>query len=101
MSPPSATLAGLDELSVTNLRRLNRAQVLEQLGTLGLARITLDFDGSVLSTGRFAEGTTVGFNRKKKGQRSYHPFIPYEYAHDFKVIVINKQVFAKKSVEFS
>ena len=38
-----------------------------------LARITLDFDGSVLSTGRFAEGTAVGFNRKKKGQRSYYP----------------------------
>jgi len=38
-----------------------------------LARITLDFDGSVLSTGRFAEGTAVGFNNKKKGQRSYYP----------------------------
>jgi len=69
----SRTLSGLDENSVTNLRRLNRARVLEQLGALGLARITLDFDGSVLSTGRFAEGTAVGFNRKKKGQRSYYP----------------------------
>jgi hypothetical protein len=27
----------------------------------------LDFDGSVQSTGRFAEGTAVGFNKKKKG----------------------------------
>ena len=26
-----------------------------------------------MSTGRFAEGTAVGFNRKKKGQRSYYP----------------------------
>lgn len=69
----SRTLAGLDEISVANLRRLNRVRVLEQLGALGLARITLDFDGSVLSTGRFAEGTAVGFNRKKKGQRSYYP----------------------------
>lgn len=69
----SRTLAGLDETSVANLRRLNRQRVLEQLGVLGLARITLDFDGSVLSTGRFAEGTAVGFNRKKKGQRSYYP----------------------------
>ena len=40
---------------------------------LGLARVTLDFDGSVIATGRFAEGTAVGFNRKKKGQRSYYP----------------------------
>jgi hypothetical protein len=69
----SRTLANLDDRSVTNLRRLSRQQVLEQLSRLGLARITLDFDGSVLSTGRFAEGTAVGFNRKKKGQRSYYP----------------------------
>ncbi len=69
----SRSLAGLDAASVANLRCLNRQRVLEQLGILGLARITLDFDGSVLSTGRFAEGTAVGFNRKKKGQRSYYP----------------------------
>jgi hypothetical protein len=69
----SRALAGLDEASVANLRRLNRQRILQQLGALGLARITLDFDGSVLSTGRFAEGTAVGFNRKKKGQRSYYP----------------------------
>ena len=69
----SRTLASLDEGSVTHLRRLSRQRVLEQLSHLGLSRITLDFDGSVLSTGRFAEGTAVGFNRKKKGQRSYYP----------------------------
>ena len=69
----SRTLANLDDRSVTHLRRLSRQRVLEQLSRLGLARITLDFDGSVLSTGRFAEGTAVGFNRKKKGQRSYYP----------------------------
>ena len=69
----SRTLASLDERGVTNLRRLIRQRVLRQVGCLGLARITLDFDGSVLSTGRFAEGTAVGFNRKKKGQRSYYP----------------------------
>jgi hypothetical protein len=69
----SRTLAGLDDTSVTNLRRLVRQRVLDQLGGLKLARLTLDFDGSVLSTGRFAEGTAVGFNRKKKGQRSYYP----------------------------
>lgn len=69
----SRTLAGMDERSVTQLRQLNRQRVLDQLNRLKLARITLDFDGSVLSTGRFAEGTAVGFNRKKKGQRSYYP----------------------------
>lgn len=59
--------------SVQRLRRLLRELVLERLQSLGLRRITLDFDGSVLSTGRWAEGTAVGFNRKKRGQRSYYP----------------------------
>ena len=69
----SRTLANLDDRSVSKLRGLSRQRVLDQLSGLRLARITLDFDGSVLSTGRFAEGTAVGFNRKKKGQRSYYP----------------------------
>ena len=69
----SRTLASLDDRSVSNLRRFSRQRVLEQLRGLGLARVTLDFDGSVLSTGRFAEGTAVGFNKKKKGHRSYYP----------------------------
>jgi hypothetical protein len=43
-----------------------------RLRLLALPRITLDFDGPVIGTGRFAEGTTSGFNRKKKGQRSYY-----------------------------
>jgi hypothetical protein len=73
MATVSRTLASLDDSSVANLRRLSRHRVLEQLGYLGLARITLDFDGTVLSTSRFAEGTAVGFNKKKKGQRSYYP----------------------------
>ncbi len=69
----SRTLASLDDSSVSHLRRLSRQRVLQQIRCLRLARITLDFDGSVLSTGRFAEGTAVGFNRRKKGQRSYYP----------------------------
>ena len=44
-----------------------------RLVALGLSRVTLDFDGSVIGTGKSAEGTAVGFNRKKKGQRSYYP----------------------------
>ena len=31
-----------------------------------------DFDGSVQSTKGHAEGTSVGFNKKKKGSRSYY-----------------------------
>jgi hypothetical protein len=69
----SRMLAGMDSRGVDNIRKLNRQLVMNRLSLLGLARITLEFDGSVIATGRFAEGTAVGFNRKKKGQRSYYP----------------------------
>ena len=69
----SRALANTDQASAEKLRRLCRCLVLERLARLELQRITVDFDGSVLSTGRFAEGAAVGFNRKKKGQRSYYP----------------------------
>lgn len=69
----SRLLATADSEGVTSLRQLIRQMVLQALTTLGLRRLTLDFDGSVIGTGRSAEGTAVGFNRKKKGQRSYYP----------------------------
>ena len=47
--------------------------VLGRVQALELRRLTLDFDGSVIGAGRSAEGTAVGFNKKKKGQRSYYP----------------------------
>jgi hypothetical protein len=59
--------------TVENLRLLLRGTVLDRLRILAPPRITLDFDGSVLSTSRHAEGTAVGFNKKKKGARSYYP----------------------------
>ena len=69
----SRTLKDADEKSVTRLRRLSRSLVIERLRALALSRITLDFDGSVQSTSRRAEGTAVGYNKKKKGARSYYP----------------------------
>lgn len=59
--------------SVETLRRFLRERVLDGLQTFQPARVTLDFDGSVLSTRRRAEGTAVGFNKRKKGARSYYP----------------------------
>jgi hypothetical protein len=50
-----------------------REGVLVRLADEALARVTLDFDGSVMSTRRHAEGTAIGFNRKRKGARSYYP----------------------------
>lgn len=69
----SRCLAQASVVSVERVRRLCRELVLERLVALAPRRLTLDFDGSVISTGRWAEGTAVGFNRKKKGQRSYYP----------------------------
>ncbi|MGH8217205.1 MAG: IS1380 family transposase [Steroidobacteraceae bacterium] len=69
----SRTLDGVDKTAVRQLRSLSRSLVLERLKELAPARLTLDFDGSVLGTTRMAEGTAVGYNKKKKGQRSYYP----------------------------
>jgi hypothetical protein len=75
--PNVATLSRMlkeaDSRSVVNLRELLRELLFERLVSLALPRITLDFDGSVQSTMRHAEGTAVGFNKKKKGARSYYP----------------------------
>jgi hypothetical protein len=69
----SRTLSQVDQRVLGHLRELSRSLVRERLVQLPLRRITLDFDGSVLGTGRSAEGTAVGYNKKKKGQRSYYP----------------------------
>lgn len=69
----SRTLATADAKSVVNLRGLVRELVLDRLAALALARVTIDFDGSVLSTTRRAEGSAVGYNPKRKGARSYYP----------------------------
>jgi len=69
----SRTLSSIDDRSVKQIQDLNSHLVLSRLAALALNRITLDFDGSVIGTGRFAEGTAIGFNKKKKGQRSYYP----------------------------
>ena len=69
----SRSLASADEASVGKVRVESSRLVLERLEREKFRTVTLDFDGSVLSTGRRAEGTAVGFNKKKKGARSYYP----------------------------
>lgn len=69
----SRRLGEIDAKGVDNVRALNQHIVLDRLAQERFARLTVDFDGTVLSTARFAEGSAVGFNRKKKGQRSYYP----------------------------
>jgi hypothetical protein len=73
VSTISRVLASFDFKAVNELRALVRDLVLTRLGSLALPRVTLDFDGSVIRTSRWAEGTAMGFNPRKKGQRSYYP----------------------------
>lgn len=73
VSTLSRVLEQCDERSVQRLEEVSTELVQQRLAQEKLARITLDFDGSVLSTRRHAEGTATGYNRKRKGQRSYYP----------------------------
>jgi len=69
------SLCRMDRSSVENVRSLSREYVVSRVAAERLARVTLDFDGSVISTSRFAEGTAVGYNNKRKGERSYYPLL--------------------------
>ena len=72
VSTVSRRLGQFDARSVDNLRELLRDIVGRRVCSASPARITLDFDGSVLTTkARRIEGTAVGYNKKQKGCRSY------------------------------
>jgi len=74
VSTVSRALRSADARSIKNIREFCRSRVIEGVKKVFLFRLTLDFDGSVLTTnGRNVEGTAVGFNKKKKGARSYYP----------------------------
>jgi hypothetical protein len=72
VSTISRALSQMECEGVENVRELSRSLVIEGLKRECLPRLTLDFDGSVQSTKGHAEGTAVGFNKKKKGSRSYY-----------------------------
>ena len=69
----SRTLAGMDSRSVTNCADSTGNRFCNALMILAWHGLPWISDGSVLATGRFAEGTAVGFNPQEEGQRSYYP----------------------------
>ena len=73
VSTVTRALRRVDSRSVDALRKTMRDMVLERLKLSRIDRVTLDFDGSVQSTSGHAEGTAIGFNKVKKGARSYYP----------------------------
>lgn len=64
------TPAALDKLL-----SLNSGLVLGAIEALELKRITLDFDGTVLSTGDEVENAARGYNPHKRFAKSYYPFL--------------------------
>lgn len=69
----SRALAAADAPAVEKVGAQVRSLALRDLAAHQLARVTLDFDGSVLSTKAHAEGSAVGYNPQRKGERSYYP----------------------------
>ena len=68
----SRALAKMGHSSIEKVRHLSSTLVMQALRRERFPRLTLDFDGSVISTCGHAEGTAVGYNPKKKGARSYY-----------------------------
>ena len=73
VSTLSRCLSSADVRSVQKVRALSRELVLDRLESESFRVITMDFDGSVQSSQGHAEGTAVGFNKTRKGARSYYP----------------------------
>jgi len=73
VSTISRALSQMENDSIEKVRELSRTLVIDGLKREKLPRLTFDFDGSVQSTKGHAEGTAVGFNKNKKGARSYYP----------------------------
>ena len=73
VSTISRSLSQIDTQGIDNLRMLSQSFVIDALQRERFHRLTLDFDGSVLSTKRHAQGSAIGYNKVKKGARSYYP----------------------------
>jgi hypothetical protein len=57
------------------LLRVNQDLVAEKIKALRLKRITLDFDGTVLTTGYTVQGAARGYNPHARFAPSYYPFL--------------------------
>jgi len=71
----SRMLSGADARSVAAVRAVSRSLVLDRLEREQPRVVTTDFDGTVQSTSGHAQGTAVGFNKTKRGRRSYYPLL--------------------------
>jgi hypothetical protein len=63
--------------SVAALVRLNRSLVLDQITALGLRRVTIDLDGTVLRTGLQVAWARRGYNPHHPKDPSYYPLVAH------------------------
>ena len=75
VSTISRTLGSVTEHGYENLKSLSQNIVIDRLKNDKHPRLTIDFDGTVISTKGRAEGSAVGYNKSKKGSRSYYPLM--------------------------
>ncbi len=71
-------LASFDAYGVDGLLKLNEGLSADIIRRQGLKRLTLDIDGSVVSTGLKVEGARRGFNPHHRKVPSYYPITAYE-----------------------
>ena len=71
-------LRGFDDRGVEALLTVNERLVGEVIDRSRLRRLTLDVDGSVVSTGLQVEGAQRGFNPHRRKVPSYYPITAYE-----------------------
>ena len=74
VSTITRSIRQFDPLAFTSTQTLSKEIVLDRLKASDFARLTVDFDGSVIWTkSRSTEGTAIGYNTKKRGARGYYP----------------------------
>ena len=71
-------LGGFDHSGVEALLTLNEVLVGRVIRDSGVRRLTLDVDGSVVSTGLQVEGARRGYNPHRRKVPSYYPISAYE-----------------------
>lgn len=83
-------LGRFDNDSVMGLRRVNEELVGNLIRSMSLPRLTIDIDGSVLSTGLQAEGAERGYNPHRRKVPSYYPISAYEANSGLMLGVLNR-----------
>jgi hypothetical protein len=71
-------LGAIESSGIDGLLSLNEVLVGRVLKDSGLRRLTLDVDGSVISTGLQVEGARRGYNPHRRKVPSYYPITAYE-----------------------